>query len=327
MWFGVRRVLDDVLSPGDLLVFASYMKSMYRPLRKLSKLTSRVAKATACGERVLEILDKEPTIKDAPDAVKAPQFSGKISFDQISFSYHNEEPVLDDVNFTIEPGQTVALVGTSGTGKTTIANLILRFYDPQRGSIVIDDYDIRGITLESLRNQISVIMHEPFLLGTTIRENIALGKPDATDEEIVRAAEIANAHEFIVKMEKNYNTMVGEQGSTLSRGQKQRISIARVAIREAPIIILDEPTTGLDAESELLVIDALNRLIRNKTCIVIAHRLSAIVSCDRILVLEDASIIEDGNHEELIQRSRRYRELFSLQDSAGVEGEIQGGIR
>jgi len=327
MWFGVKRVMDGILTPGDLLVFLSYMKDMYRPLRKLSKLTSRVAKATACGERVLDILDREPTIRNAPDAVVAPPFRGEIGFDHVSFSYNDRDLILRDIHLTIEPGQTVALVGPSGTGKTTIAYLILRFYDPQSGYIRVDGLDVRGITLESLRNQISVIMHEPHLFGTTIRENIAMGKPEATDEEIIRAAKVANAHDFIMKMESDYETIVGERGSTLSRGQKQRIALARAAIHEAPIIILDEPTTGLDTESEVLVIDALNRMIVGKTCIVIAHRFSTIVSSDRILVLEDASIIEDGNHEQLIQRSSRYRELFSLQISAGMEGDFHGGVR
>lgn len=324
MWFGVRRVLDGSLSPGDLLVFTSYMKDMYRPLRQLSRLTSRIGKSTACGERILEILDQEPSIRDAPNALTAEPFSGRICFDHVNFSYNGDMPALTNINFTIEAGQTVALVGPSGAGKTTIASLMLRFYDPQSGSIRIDDHDIRSITLKSLRTQISVILHEPHVFGTTIRENIAMGKLDATEREIIKAARITHAHDFIMKMENGYDTVVGESGSTLSRGQKQRIALARTAIREAPIIILDEPTTGLDAESELFVLDALERIMRDRTCIIIAHRFSNLVSSDRILVLDNGKIIEDGNHEELLRSSTRYRELYSIQTEQGMRGNIGG---
>ncbi len=320
LWFGVRRVMDGVLTPGDLLVFVSYMKDMYRPLRKLSKLTSRVAKATACGERVLEILDIEPEIKDSPGAIAAAPFRGEIAFDNVSFSYGDSDCVLRDINFAIEPGQTVALVGPSGTGKTTLVNLVLRFYDPAQGAVRIDGYDLREITLESLRNQISVIMHEPSMFGLSIRENIALGKPEATEEEIIQATKIANAHDFIMNMEDGYDTIVGEQGSTLSRGQKQRISLARAAVRDAPIIILDEPTTGLDVESEFLVVDSLTRMTEKRTCIVIAHHFSTISSADRILVLEGTSIIEDGSHDQLMKTGSRYHELYSMQLASGGEG-------
>jgi len=313
MWFGVKRVLDGILSPGDLLVFISYMRDMYRPLRQLSKLTSRVGKSTACGERILEILDIEPAIKDAPTAVTASLSDGRIHFDRVSFSYNGDGSTLKNINFVIESGQTVALVGPSGAGKTTILYLLLRFYDPQTGSVKIDDQDIRNITLDSLRGQISVILHEPSLFATTIRENIALGKPEASEDEIIRAAKIANAHEFILNMEQGYETVVGESGSTLSRGQKQRIALARTAIRDAPIIILDEPTTGLDAESELLVIDTLNRLMKDRTCLVIAHRFSTIESADRILVVDGGELIEEGDHHTLMQNSSKYRTLYSIQ--------------
>jgi ABC-type multidrug transport system fused ATPase/permease subunit len=326
MWFGVQRVLDGVLSPGDLLVFTSYMKDMYRPLRKLSQLTSRVGKATACGERILEILDMKPIIKNKRKAIAAPPFRGRISFNNVNFSYNGNDQILRDINFTIDPGQTVALVGPSGTGKTTISYLLLRFYEPQTGGIEIDGYDLRNIKLESLRKQISVIMHEPYLFGTTIWENIAMGKPDASFEDVERAARIANAHNFIINMEKGYDTVVGEAGSTLSRGQQQRIALARTAIREAPIIILDEPTTGLDAESELLVIDTLNNLMRDRTCIIIVHRFSTIKSSDRILVLDEGEIIEDGDHNTLMQMSSRYKELYSLQVAQNTQSGIHGDI-
>lgn len=325
MWFGVRRVLDGILSPGDLLVFSSYMRDMYRPLRRLSKLTSRVAKATACGERILEILDREPLIKDAPHAVSAPPLGGRIRFDRVCFSYNGKEQILREASFVIEPGQTVGLVGASGVGKTTIVSLLLRFYEPQSGIITIDEHDIRHLSLESLRRQVSVIMHEPYLFATTIAENIAMGKPEARMEEIVSAAKAANAHDFIVSMENGYDTVVGESGCTLSRGQKQRIALARTAIRDAAILVLDEPTTGLDAESESLVIDALDRLMEGKTCIIIAHRLATIASLGRILVLEGGRIIEDGDHEELMQTSTRYREFFTMQVRTRGGSTAEGG--
>jgi ABC-type multidrug transport system fused ATPase/permease subunit len=326
MWFGVQKVLDGILSPGDLIVFISYMRDMYRPLRKLSQLTSRVGKATACGERILEILDMKPIIRSSRKAIVAPPFIGKIHFNDVNFSYNGNDQTLRDIDFTIDPGQTVALVGPSGTGKTTILNLLLRFYEPQKGGIEIDGYNIRKITIESLRKQISVIMHEPYLFGTTVWENIAMGKPEATFEEIERAARIANAHEFIIDMEKGYETVLSESGSILSRGQQQRIALARTAIRETPIIILDEPTTGLDAKSELLVIDTLNKLMRDRTCIIIVHRFSTIKSSDRILVLDKGKIIEDGDHNTLMQTSSRYKELYSLQATQNSENRIHGDI-
>jgi ATP-binding cassette subfamily B protein len=326
MWFGVRRVLDGVLTPGDLLVFVSYLRNMYKPLRRLAKLTSRVAKATACGERVLDILDRVPAIQDAPGAVEAPPFRGEVTFDHVHFSYNGSETILRDVAFTIEAGQSVALVGPSGVGKTTIANLLLRFYDPLEGAVRIDGRDIREFTLGSLRSQISVIMHEPDLFGVSVRENIAMGRPDASEEEIVEAARIANAHAFILGLEEGYDTVVGERGARLSRGQKQRIALARAAVRRAPIIILDEPTTGLDAESEFLVMQALGRLTKARTCITIAHKLSTIAAAERILVLDDARVLEDGSHEQLLRASPRYRRLYALQASpCGPENSF-GGI-
>ncbi len=325
LWLGVKRVLGGILTPGDLLVFVAYLASMYKPIRKLAALTNRIAKASACGERIISILETEPEIADAPDAIVAPHFRGAVAFEGVDFWYHPGEPVLNGVSFTVNPGERVALVGPSGVGKSTIANLLLRFYDPTRGRILIDGTDIRRYTLASLRDQIAVVLQEAVLFGATIRDNIAYGKLDATLEEIVASAKAANAHDFILELEKGYDTAVGERGGTLSGGQRQRIAIARAIIRNAPILILDEPMAGLDVESEVKVREALKRLIAGKTCLLITHDLQAVAEADLLLVLEAGRIVEQGTHSELLATSRQYRQLYELQ-SGRLEAR-KGSVR
>ena len=323
--FGSLQVLWGQLTPGDVLIFASYASNMYKPIRNLAKLSTKFSKATVSVERIAEILEIEPEIQDDPHAVEASNLKGEIVFDNVSFDYGEGKEVLKEVSFTISPGQRVALVGASGAGKSTIVSLLLRLYDPQEGCIAIDGLNIKNYRRESLRREIGVVLQNSVLFGTTIRENIAYGKPDASLEEIVAAAKAANAHEFILELENGYDTIIGERGATLSGGQRQRIAIARVIIRNAPILILDEPMTGLDVESESKVRDALNRLMAGGTCLLVTHDLQAVAEADLILALEEGRIVERGRHSELMARSRQYRQLYDLKvgrDKARAGSEV-----
>ena len=313
LWFGARMVLDGSLSTGSLIVFVLYLGRMYKPMQELSKMTDTYTKAAVAWERIQEVLQTKRDIEDLPGAVPAPPFRGSIEFDHVAFSYGPKLPVLHDVSFRIAPGEMAALVGPTGSGKSTITSLVARFYDPTAGVVKIDGCDIRQFQQSTLRRQIGFVLQETLLFHGTIATNIAYGKSDATMEEIVRAAELANASEFIDKMPDGYDTVVGERGVTLSGGQRQRIAIARALIRSLPILILDEPTTGLDAESEQLVFDALNRLMEGKTSIVIAHRLATIQRADRIFVIEDGAIVETGKHDELLAKGGLYAKLHDIQ--------------
>src|SRR5205814_2037158 len=269
---GSLQVLDGRMTPGDILIFVSYVTSLYKPIRGLARLSVKASKAMVSAERIAEILEKEPEIQDNAQAVEASGLKGEIIFEDVSFDYGNGKSVLNAVSFTVSPGQTVALVGPSGAGKSTIANLLLRFYDPHQGRILIDGIDIRQYKLASLREQIAVVLQTSVLFCTTIKENIAYGKLDATMEEIIAATKAARAHDFILELEHGYDSIIGERGDTLSGGQRQRIAIARALIRNAPILILDEPMRGLDVESEMAVREALKRLMAGKTCLLITHR-------------------------------------------------------
>jgi ATP-binding cassette subfamily B protein len=264
-------------------------------------------------ERIQEVLQTERHVRDLPRARSAPRFKGKIEFDHVDFGYAEDQLILKDVNFAIEPGQVAAFVGPSGAGKTTIASLVARFYDPLSGEVKIDSQNVRNFKQESLRRQISFVLQETLLFRCPIWQNIAYGRPEASRSEISRAAQLANAEEFINKMPEGYDTMLGERGATLSGGQRQRIAIARAIIRNAPILILDEPTTGLDAASEELVFDALSRLMKNTTCMVITHRLATIQRADVIFVVKDTGIVEQGRHQELLEAGGLYSELFQTQ--------------
>ncbi len=310
--FGSLQVLRGGMTPGDVLIFISYLTNIYKPVRNLARLSTKLSKALVSAERVAEILEIEPEIQEDPRAVGGAKFNGEIVFENVFFDYGDGKGVLKNVSFTISPGQRVAVVGPSGVGKSTIANLLLRFYDPQKGGILIDGTDVRRYTLPSLREQVAVVLQESVLFGATIRENIAYGKLDATTEEIVAAAKAANAHDFILELENGYDTVIGERGETLSGGQRQRIAIARALIRNAPILILDEPMTGLDVESEAKVWEALKRLMAGKTCLLISHDLRVVADADLVLVLEDGRIVEGGAPSDLIARDGQYRHLYQL---------------
>jgi ATP-binding cassette, subfamily B, bacterial len=316
---------------GTLVLFIFYLAAMYKPMRDLSKMTDTVSKATVGYERIQEILEIQSKVRDLPGARRAPKFKGKIEFNDVSFAYDDEHQVLKNLSLKIEPGQVAAIVGPSGTGKSTLVNLIARFYDPNSGAVKIDDVDIRRYTLKSLREQISFVLQEALLFHAPVWKNIAYGKPDAPRREIMRAAELANAHEFIEKMPEGYDTMIGERGVTLSGGQRQRIAIARAILHNTPILILDEPTTGLDAASEQAIMEALNRLMKGKTSIIIAHHLSSISHSDVIFVVKDSELVETGTHEDLLAAGKEYAELYKMQvtdvvlansDTAPAEGAV-----
>jgi ATP-binding cassette subfamily B protein len=311
--YGARLTMAGKLSAGVLIVFLLYLGKMYKPMRDLSKMTDTISKAMVGYERIQEVLEIESQVRDLPKARRAPKFKGEIEFEHVDFSYDADNLVLKDINFRIEAGQRTALVGPSGMGKTTIISLIPRFYDPRRGVVKIDGRDIRSYTLKSLREQISFVLQDTLLFRATVWENIAYGKPGAARAEIIKAAELANAHEFIEKMPEAYDTMVGERGISLSGGQRQRIAIARAIIRDTPILILDEPTSGLDAASAQTVIEALNRLMERRTSLLVAHHLAIIQQADVILVVKDSEIAERGTHEELISAAGVYAELHNIQ--------------
>ena len=319
--YGARLVMSGALSTGELIIFLLYLGKTYKPMRDLSKMTNTVSKAMISFERIQELLDMESRIRDMPGARTAPRFSGALEFDRVSFSYDGTNPILTNVSMRIEPGQVAAIVGPSGTGKTTIAGLIPRFFDPQSGRITIDGHDIRDFTLKSLRDQVSFVLQDTLLFRGTVWENIAYGKPEAEIEETVRAAEQANAHEFIVKMPDSYATMVGERGVTLSGGQRRRIAIARAIVRDTPILILDEPTAGLDAASERYVTEALERLMKGRTSIVIAHHLNTIRNADVIFVVKDAEVVERGSYDELLAKGGVFAGLHAIQ-SGGSDRHI-----
>jgi subfamily B ATP-binding cassette protein MsbA len=301
------------MTAGSLLVFLLYLGKMYKPMKDLSKMTDTMSKAAVGYERIHEVIETEDKVRNLPGAKKAPPLKGEIQFDHVDFGYTEGYATLTDITFKVEPGQLAALVGPTGAGKTTIISLIGRFYDPRKGVVKIDGQDIRNYKMKSLRRQLSFVLQETLLFKATVWQNIAYGKPEASREEILRAAQLANADEFIRNLPEQYDTMVGEKGVTLSGGQRQRIAIARAIIRNAPLLILDEPSSGLDAASEELVFDALGKLMEGRTAIVIAHRLATVRRADVIFVLDKGRIVERGTHDELLASGGLYSRLYEIQ--------------
>jgi len=335
LYFGGRYALAGDILPGTLVVFVAYLRDIYVSFEKFSGLYIGLAKSQVSGERLLELVENDMVMQDDPKAVAAPSFKGRIEFRNVRFAYKRGQNVLKNLNFVVEPGEMVALVGHSGAGKSTLISLLMRFYDPQQGQILIDGEDIRKFTLKSLRVQMTIVLQDAMLFRQTVRENIAFGKAGATEEEIIAAATLAEAHEFVMQMPEGYDTMMYEGGDNLSGGQKQRMNIARAIIRNTPLLILDEPATGLDARAEAKINAAIHQLARDKTTFVIAHKFSTIANADKILLLEDGQLAHQGTHEQLMYESAQYREFYALQfgrqqhltavaaDSDGNNGHVE----
>jgi ATP-binding cassette subfamily B protein len=328
LWYGGRQVIAGNLTIGGVVQFIMYLGMLAMPIRALGMVTNMYSRSMSAGERILEILDTTSQVKDKPDAVVLDKLKGQVSFEDVSFSYAENAPALHSINFSVQPGQLVALVGASGSGKSTIINLILRFYDVSGGRITMDGIDIRDISLASLRKNIGTAQQDVFLFSTTIRNNIAYGMPDATLEQITAAAKAAQIHDFIMSLPDGYETWVGERGHTLSGGEKQRVTIARAILKNPSILILDEITSSVDAETERLIRRAVDELIRGRTTFIISHRLPIITNADLILVIKDGQIVERGKHQELMAGNTLYRQTYlsqlaSAQDPGANPKEAQ----
>jgi ATP-binding cassette subfamily B protein len=318
VWVGARHVLDGTLSVGELIVFTSYLASLYGPINSISQTLGSIQGAKAGLGRVHEILTVERDLPEGNRDISATEVRGEVRFEQVTFAYAPDQPILRGVNLHVTPGQTVAIVGPTGAGKSTLVSLVPRFYDPQEGRVLLDGTDVREFTLASLRQQIAMVLQPPLVFPLTISENIAYGRPGASAEAIERAARLARIHEMIMHLPEGYDTVVGEQGATLSEGERQRLTIARAILRDAPILILDEPTSSVDAETETLIMEGLEQLTAGRTTFIIAHRLSTVRRADMILVIRGGQIVEQGSFAELMRRpgpfAALYRTQFSLQE-------------
>jgi ABC-type multidrug transport system fused ATPase/permease subunit len=328
IWFGGQRVLEGALTIGSLYAFMAYVGRFFEPINDLSSKYNSMQAAMAGGERVFELLDTPPAVQDKPEAPALPAISGRVVFDNVHFEYVPDRPVLRGVSLVAEPGELIALVGHTGAGKSSVINILLRFYDIKSGAITIDGHDIRDVTTESLRRQVGLVLQEPFLFSGSIRDNIRYGKLDATEEEVLAAAKAVNLHEFVESLPFGYDTEVQERGSTLSQGQRQLLSFARALIADPRILILDEATSSVDTTTEKLIQAALEVLMRGRTSFVIAHRLSTIESASQIIVLRSGQIIEQGTHAELLARDGYYYNLYSMQfryQAAGATQPVEDG--
>jgi ATP-binding cassette, subfamily B, bacterial len=326
MLVGVRLVLSGRITSGTLIVFVLYLTRLYKPIKNLARMTETFSKVSVAFERIRELLQTPVPVADAPGARPAPPLRGRLELRDVRFRYQPDVPVLNGVDLTVEAGERVAIVGATGAGKSTLLALLLRLYAPSSGSIAIDGHDVRGFTARSLRDQISFVPQEPVLFHAPLWENIAYGRPGATRDDIVRAATLANAHEFIARLPRGYDTIVGERGETLSGGQRQRVAIARAVVRRAPILLLDEPSAALDPESEALVFEALSRLMTQCTSITVAHRLATVTRAQRVFVLEHGTIVARGTHDELLASSPAYARLFALVPDPDASDDLYGAV-
>ena len=322
---GTVMVVNGSLTLGTLVAFLAYTVSFYEPIHRLTDIDNTYQQAIAAGERIFELLDATSDIQDGPDAQELPSLAADVLFDNVHFRYGTGDEVLHDVTFRMAPGETVALVGRSGAGKTSIANLLCRFYDPIHGRITVDGHDLRTVKLHSLRSQVAVVLQDTFLFNASVKENLLFGKPGATDEELIAAAQAAYAHDFIEALPEGYDTEVGERGVKLSGGQKQRLAVARAILADPRILVLDEATSSVDAEAEYLIQQALEAVLKDRTALVIAHRLSTIRSADKIIALEEGRIVEVGSHQDLMQREGLYSQLYRRQlELSSTLGELDG---
>ena len=314
LWFGGQQVLrGNVLAPEEFIMFLFVIFSIMQPVKEISTVNNRIQEAIAAGKRIFGLIDTEPEIKEAPDPIPLKEFRDSIVYKNVSFSYDGYKKVLENISFKVHKGEILAIVGPSGAGKSTIVDLLPRFYDPQEGSIEIDGVDLKKAKIKDIRALMGIVTQETILFNDTIRNNIAYGLTDVPIEKVIEVAKVANAHTFIEKMENGYNTLIGERGVKLSGGERQRLAIARALLKDPPILILDEATSSLDTESELLVQEAIERLMENRTSFVIAHRLSTILNADKIIVLDGGKIVEQGTHKELLRRGGLYKRLYDMQ--------------
>ena len=330
-WLGVIEIRAGNMTPGELTAFQLYLTLMQVPVRSIGFIINMFARAHSAGARVFEIIDASSPVEEKPSATPLEVSRGEVGFEDVSFSYEAESPVLHNVSFTAEPGQTVALLGPTGSGKSSVVNLVPRFYDPSGGRIVIDGQDIRDVTLDSLRHSIGIVQQDVFLFIASIRDNIRYGRPDATDEEVVAAAKAAHIHEFVESQPDGYDTWVGERGTTLSGGQRQRVAIARTLLLDPKVLIFDDSTAAVDMRTEFLIQEALRNLMEGRTTFVIAQRLRTVMEADQILVMRDGEIVESGTHENLLEAGGFYRRIYDLElrdqeeAAAAVLGESAGG--